>query len=381
MIILFQVLKGTAIKILKTEPVTEVAVKMLKEGHTDQDMIDLVSEMDMMKMIGRHINIINLLGCCTQNGHLCVIVEYAEHGNLRDFLKRHSGYDGYERPNHQRPVISEKQLISFARQVRTCLLIYNLGTWMRELNHCLLQVCKGMEYLASMKCIHRDLAARNVLVARDYVVKIADFGLARDVHKNDYYRKIGDGWLPVRWMAIEALMERRYTTKSDVWSFGVLLWEIMSLGAAPYPSVPSVEELYRVLQKGHRMEKPPNCSIDIYNIMRMCWQPEPIHRPSFSELVEDFDRLLTSASDADYLEMSVPPPDYSHGIGSSLDFDSNTISSWGASTASTHLLSPPDTIAPRPPPYTPYQNTSIASSTGKNAYIYSPLAYPLAMFK
>ncbi len=105
---------------------TEVAVKMLKEGHTDQDMIDLVSEMDMMKMIGRHINIINLLGCCTQNGHLCVIVEYAEHGNLRDFLKKHSGYDGYERPNHQRPIISEKQLMSFARQVCKSSIPYQL---------------------------------------------------------------------------------------------------------------------------------------------------------------------------------------------------------------------------------------------------------------
>ena len=87
-----------------------------------------------------------------------------------------------------------------------------------------------MEYLGSMKCVHRDLAARNVLVSSDLVVKIADFGLARDVNKNDYYKKIGDGWLPVRWMAPEALFQRRYTTQSDVWSFGVLLWEIMTLG-------------------------------------------------------------------------------------------------------------------------------------------------------
>ena len=111
-------MKGSASNILKNEEVTTVAVKMLKEGHTDNDVIDLVAEMDLMKMIGRNINIINLLGVCTQDGPLYVIVEFAEHGNLRDFLRKHSDRnDGYERPNTSRPLISEKQLISFARQV------------------------------------------------------------------------------------------------------------------------------------------------------------------------------------------------------------------------------------------------------------------------
>lgn len=360
-----KVVKATAIQILRTENVTEVAVKMLKEGHTDNDMIDLVSEMDMMKMIGRHINIINLLGVCTQDGPLYVIVEFAEHGNLRDFLRQHSDVsDGYERPNSERPIISERQLISFARQI-----------------------CKGMEYLGSMKCIHRDLAARNVLVAKDYVIKIADFGLARDVHKNDYYKKLGDGWLPVRWMAPEALFQRRYTTRSDVWSFGVLLWEIMTLGASPYPSVPSVERLFQLLREGHRMERPPNCSIDVYMIMRECWNAEPTHRPSFVELVEDFDRLLTLAREGDYLDMGFPsPPVPSQSTGETLvmatNTDLSTASSWGTGPIdySQGLLAmPPLSAAPRPPSNDmSYQNSSMSSSSGhgtsnEGSVTYTPL--------
>ena len=161
-----------------------------------------------------------------------------------------------------------------------------------------------MEYLGTMKCVHRDLAARNVLVAKNLVIKIGDFGLARDVHKNDYYRKIGEGWLPVRWMAPETVQhQRKYTSLSDVWSFGVLLWEIMSLGASPYPSVKNMGVLFQMLKEGHRMERPKNCSIEIYLIMRDCWNYSPDQRPSFSSLVEDFERLLTLAREGDYLDM------------------------------------------------------------------------------
>lgn len=224
-----RVLQAEAMGLRQPGVPTVVAVKMLKEGHTDSEMIDLVSEMDVMKMIGRHINIINLLGACTQDGPLYVIVEYAEHGNLRDFLRKHRPASGYERPNGEVAPLTEKQLVSFSRQI-----------------------AKGMEYLGSKKCIHRDLAARNVLVAEGCIMKIADFGLARDVHSNDYYRKMGDGRLPVKWMAPEALFHRRYTIQSDVWSFGILLWEIMTLGGTPYPSVPSIEKLFQLLREGHR---------------------------------------------------------------------------------------------------------------------------------
>ncbi|CAL1679771.1 unnamed protein product [Lasius platythorax] len=267
-----------------------VAVKMLKEGHTDTEMMDLVSEMEMMKMIGKHVNIINLLGACTQNGPLYVVVEFAPHGNLRDFLRDHRPTSGYEptigQESKERKTLTQKDLVSFAYQV-----------------------ARGMEYLASRRCIHRDLAARNVLVSDEYVLKIADFGLARDIHCHDYYRKTTDGRLPVKWMAPEALFHRVYTTQSDVWSYGILLWEIMTLGGTPYPSVPSVEKLFQLLRAGHRMEKPPCCSIEIYMLMRDCWSYQPNERPTFVELVEDLDRILTITANEEYLDLGLPQLD------------------------------------------------------------------------
>nr|NP_001014583.1 breathless, isoform B [Drosophila melanogaster]NP_729956.1 breathless, isoform A [Drosophila melanogaster]Q09147.3 RecName: Full=Fibroblast growth factor receptor homolog 2; AltName: Full=Protein breathless; AltName: Full=Tyrosine kinase 2; Short=dTk2; AltName: Full=Tyrosine kinase receptor HD-311; AltName: Full=dFGF-R1; Flags: Precursor [Drosophila melanogaster]AAF49759.1 breathless, isoform A [Drosophila melanogaster]AAX52746.1 breathless, isoform B [Drosophila melanogaster] len=275
---------------------TIVAVKMVKEEHTDTDMASLVREMEVMKMIGKHINIINLLGCCSQGGPLWVIVEYAPHGNLKDFLKqnrpgapqRRSDSDGY---------LDDKPLIS----------TQHLGE--KELTKFAFQIARGMEYLASRRCIHRDLAARNVLVSDGYVMKIADFGLARDIQDTEYYRKNTNGRLPIKWMAPESLQEKKYDSQSDVWSYGVLLWEIMTYGDQPYPHILSAEELYSYLITGQRMEKPAKCSLNIYVVMRQCWHFESCARPTFAELVESFDGILQQASsnpnDA-YLDLSMP---------------------------------------------------------------------------
>ncbi|XP_060515844.1 fibroblast growth factor receptor homolog 1-like isoform X2 [Cylas formicarius] len=285
-----KVVKAEALNLLKPDNKCVVAVKMLKEGNSDNEMMDLVSEMEMMKMIGKHINIINLIGCCTQGGPLYVVVEYALYGNLRDFLRQHRPSSGYEvavgAEQKEKKTLTQKDLVSFAYQV-----------------------ARGMDYLSSRRCIHRDLAARNVLVSDDYVLKIADFGLARDINCHDYYRKTTDGRLPVKWMAPEALFHRLYTTQSDVWSYGILLWEIMTLGGTPYPSVPNVEKLYQLLRNGHRMEKPPCCSLEIYMLMRECWNYQPRERPVFSELVEDLDRILTITANEEYLDLGLPQLD------------------------------------------------------------------------
>ena len=159
-----------------------------------------------------------------------------------------------------------------------------------------------MEYLAGKKCIHRDLAARNILVAKDYVLKIADFGLARDVQTKGEYLKQGDGFLPIRWMAPESILHRTYTLKSDIWSFGVVLWEMMSLGANPYSDL-TVDQHFVFLREQKRLQRPPNCSQEIYTIMLQCWAQDPFHRPTFELLVEDFNRLLINASESMYLDM------------------------------------------------------------------------------
>ncbi|XP_006879954.1 PREDICTED: fibroblast growth factor receptor 2 isoform X2 [Elephantulus edwardii] len=287
-----QVVMAEAVGIDKEKPkeAVTVAVKMLKDDATEKDLSDLVSEMEMMKMIGKHKNIINLLGACTQDGPLYVIVEYASKGNLREYLRARRppgmeySYDINRVPEEQ---MTFKDLVS-----------------------CTYQLARGMEYLASQKCIHRDLAARNVLVTENNVMKIADFGLARDINNIDYYKKTTNGRLPVKWMAPEALFDRVYTHQSDVWSFGVLMWEIFTLGGSPYPGIP-VEELFKLLKEGHRMDKPANCTNELYMMMRDCWHAVPSQRPTFKQLVEDLDRILTLTTNEDYLDLTQPLEQYS----------------------------------------------------------------------
>ncbi|XP_036078136.1 fibroblast growth factor receptor 2 isoform X12 [Rousettus aegyptiacus] len=287
-----QVVMAEAVGIDKEKPkeAVTVAVKMLKDDATEKDLSDLVSEMEMMKMIGKHKNIINLLGACTQDGPLYVIVEYASKGNLREYLRARRppgmeySYDINRVPEEQ---MTFKDLVS-----------------------CTYQLARGMEYLASQKCIHRDLAARNVLVTENNVMKIADFGLARDINNIDYYKKTTNGRLPVKWMAPEALFDRVYTHQSDVWSFGVLMWEIFTLGGSPYPGIP-VEELFKLLKEGHRMDKPANCTNELYMMMRDCWHAVPSQRPTFKQLVEDLDRVLTLTANEEYLDLSQPLEQYS----------------------------------------------------------------------
>ncbi|XP_020606914.1 fibroblast growth factor receptor 2-like isoform X4 [Orbicella faveolata] len=274
------VMRADAVGLPDMPSTCSVAVKMLKADATENELGDLLSEMDTMKDIGRHKNIINLIGACTQHGPLFVIVEFAPHGNLRQFLRerRPSEYQ-HSRQSYSGPSLTVRDFVSFA-----------------------FQIARGMEYLGTRKCVHRDLAARNILVGDDYVMKIADFGLARNVKDLEYYRKTTDGRLPIKWLAIEALFDRVYTTQSDVWAFGILLWEIFTLGGSPYPGIP-VEKLFDLLKSGYRMQKPQNCPSDIYDIMLNCWDENSTNRASFTQLRKRFDAMLSSMASKEYLEI------------------------------------------------------------------------------
>lgn len=271
---------------------------------TENELADLLSEMDTMKEIGRHKNIINLIGACTQDGPLFVVVEFAPHGNLRQFLRerRPSEYQQHTL-SPSGPSLTMRDFVSFA-----------------------FQIARGMEYLGTRKCVHRDLAARNILVGEDYIMKVADFGLARNVRDVEYYRKTTDGRLPIKWLAIEALFDRVYTTQSDVWAFGILLWEIFTLGGSPYPGIP-IEKLFDLLKSGYRMQKPQNCPNEIYDIMLNCWDETPSDRKSFTDLRKHFDAMLSIMTSKEYLQILAQSiDDLAHDMETPItdDSDENT---------------------------------------------------------
>ncbi|XP_067025156.1 fibroblast growth factor receptor 1-like [Acropora muricata] len=249
--------------------ITPCAVKAMKASATDEEMRDLYNELEFMSNIGSHPNLVNLLGACTKDGNLLVVLEIAENGSLIEFLKRNrSKNENYE---------GEGAAVSGGLSTDMKLSIA-------------LDVAKGMAHLASHRCIHRDLAARNVLLGENYVAKVADYGMARDVYEQLMYKKETQGKLPVKWMAIESLETYVFTVESDVWSYGVLLWEMETGGLKPYPGL-TTTELMSDLRKGHRLEKPNGCSNKVYQMMMDCWHSIPNLRPTFDQLVERLEEM------------------------------------------------------------------------------------------
>ncbi|XP_056234444.1 tyrosine-protein kinase receptor Tie-1 isoform X1 [Seriola aureovittata] len=243
------------------------AIKMLKEFASENDHRDFAGELEVLCKLGQHPNIINLIGACENRGYLYIAIEYAPYGNLLDFLRKSRVLEtdpAFAKEHGTASTLTSQQLLQFAVDVST-----------------------GMHYLSDKQFIHRDLAARNVLVGDNLVAKIADFGLSRG---EEVYVKKTMGRLPVRWMAIESLNYSVYTTKSDVWSFGVLLWEIVSLGGTPYCGM-TCAELYEKLPQGYRMEKPKNCDNEVYELMKQCWRDRTYERPPFSQISVQLNRM------------------------------------------------------------------------------------------
>lgn len=165
------------------------------------------------------------------------------------------------------------------------------------------QVTRGMEYLASKKILHGDLAARNILLAADNVVKICDFGLAKDIYKTSNYQKKSDGPLPVKWLAIECIRDRVFSTQSDVWAFGIVLWEFFSLGKTPYPGIEAGDRFFDMLMNDYRMPQPHFAPREVYRIMSECWAREPAHRPRFRELADMLGDLLEAGEVDRYMDL------------------------------------------------------------------------------
>ncbi|XP_027724246.1 tyrosine-protein kinase ABL2 isoform X4 [Vombatus ursinus] len=234
-----------------------VAVKTLKEDTMEVE--EFLKEAAVMKEI-KHPNLVQLLGVCTLEPPFYIVTEYMPYGNLLDYLRECN-----------------------REEVSAVVLLY-MAT----------QISSAMEYLEKKNFIHRDLAARNCLVGENHVVKVADFGLSR-LMTGDTYTAHAGAKFPIKWTAPESLAYNTFSIKSDVWAFGVLLWEIATYGMSPYPGI-DLSQVYDLLEKGYRMEQPEGCPPKVYELMRACWKWSPSDRPSFAETHQAFETMFHDSS-------------------------------------------------------------------------------------
>ncbi|XP_030874313.1 tyrosine-protein kinase receptor UFO isoform X2 [Leptonychotes weddellii] len=249
------------------DSILKVAVKTMKIAIcTRSELEDFLSEAVCMKEFD-HPNVMRLIGVCFQGSERegfpapVVILPFMKHGDLHSFLL-------YSRLGDQPVFLPTQMLVKF-----------------------MADIASGMEYLSTKRFIHRDLAARNCMLNENMSVCVADFGLSKKIYNGDYYRQGRIAKMPVKWIAIESLADRVYTSKSDVWSFGVTMWEIATRGQTPYPGVEN-SEIYDYLCQGNRLKQPVGCLDGLYALMSRCWELNPRDRPSFSELREDLENTL-----------------------------------------------------------------------------------------
>ncbi|XP_028349470.1 muscle, skeletal receptor tyrosine-protein kinase isoform X12 [Physeter macrocephalus] len=276
-----RVFQARAPGLLPYEPFTMVAVKMLKEEASADMQADFQREAALMAEFDNP-NIVKLLGVCAVGKPMCLLFEYMAYGDLNEFLRSMSPHPrrslspsdltrGAQASSPGPPPLSCAEQLCIARQVAA-----------------------GMAYLSERKFVHRDLATRNCLVGENMVVKIADFGLSRNIYSADYYKANENDAIPIRWMPPESIFYNRYTTESDVWAYGVLLWEIFSYGLQPYYGM-AHEEVICYVRDGNILSCPENCPLELYNLMRLCWSELPADRPSFTSIHRILERMCERA--------------------------------------------------------------------------------------
>merc|ERR1739838_128868 len=242
----------------------DVAVKSLKTLEDAEDVEKFLREGVMMRDL-EHRNVLSLVGMCVDSqvdrgfSSPLIVLPYMENGDLRSFLR------------------NDSVTLTVMKLLRFCY-----------------EVAGGMSYLTEKKFVHRDLAARNCMVNKNWTVKVADFGLTRDILERNYYKSTVKTQLPLKWMPPESIRYGRYSEKSDVWSFGIVCWEIMTRGAIPYPTVEAIDILH-YLNEGKRMDKPECCPSKLFEVISACWQETPDVRPTFHDLVSSTKQIYRDA--------------------------------------------------------------------------------------
>lgn len=235
----------------------KVAVKIMKD--TEEAIRSFTTEACLMTSL-RHKNLVRLLGITIDGPNICLVTEFMEKGSLSEYMRTRG---------RQRVTLMDQ--IRFAKDT-----------------------CSGMAYLESKKVVHRDLAARNILIAEDYTAKVCDFGLASREKFSDINMNSGKGCrIPIKWTAPESLRLGEFSSKSDMWSFGILLYEIYSFGRLPYPKIP-VDDVLKYVESGYRMEAPEGCPSKIYEIMKRAWSAEPKDRPTFADTLKEIEEIEKS---------------------------------------------------------------------------------------